>query len=254
MTTPTSSDLLNQTPRDPDAVADLPEDSAPKIPGAQQRLLDQLNTLSAGNPPVGDAPKPNAPEERPSMSDPGVAADIAALPAVVDIDRKIAATQGALSLLEASPLEKYRELLRINKIDQKVAVEIVDCMLLRMKPFRRTYSLWGGRVSVTLRTRSPGDQRKINAELDRADYKLATAYETHMSLLHIAFSLVSYKTAEGEHTFAHDAAEDGDAAWIKAMAFISNLPSPTVVKLQDKVYEFERMVSLVMSEGYEENF
>jgi hypothetical protein len=253
MTTPTSSDLLNQAPLDPDATAASPETSAPKIPGAQQRLLDQLNALSAGNPPAGEDRQPEATQERPSMSDPGVAANIAALPAVVDIDKKIAATQGALSLLEASPLEKYRELLRINKIDPKVAVEIVDCMLLRMKPFRRTYSLWGGRVVITLRTRSPGDQRKINAELDRADYKLATAYETHMSLLHIAFSLVSYKTSEGEHTFAHDA-EDGEAAWVKAMAFISNLPSPTVVKLQDKVYEFERMVSLVMSEGYEENF
>lgn len=241
MTTTTSEAYLEQDPRDPDQT---PDDQAEQS-AAQAKLIAELNALSKAT---------TQPDPTPTriVEDTGVPPNDSTLPAVAPIDEKIARLHEEIDRTSNSALARYRQRLKDNDISQTLARDVVDSMLVQLKTYRREYTLLKGKVTITLRTRSPGDQRKINLELERENHTLNDTHRAHASLLHTAFALVSYKSQSKEYVFDHDTSdEDG---WKKAMAFLQNIPGTTLAAIQNKVYEFETMISVVMSEGYEENF
>lgn len=233
MTIPTSEDLLQQEPAE---VADA------ELLNNQQAVLNLLDDMAANK------VTPRA------VHDLGEAVDAKSAPVTASIDAKIAQTNRALKATAGNAVEGYRQRLKDNEISDTTAQDIVDTLLVQLKTYCRSYKIMNGKVSIVLRTRSPGDQRNIHAELQRESHKLSVAYDTHLSLLHTAFSLVSYKTASTEKTFDHERAGNDAPAWRDALAFLQSVPTPTLMLIQSKVYEFETLISVVMSEGFEENF
>jgi len=236
MTSVTSEDLLSQEPLDVDT------DEAPEVSARQKAVLDVLGDIESNK----VTPK--------AVHDTGEDVDATSVPATASIDAKIEQAKRDLNSLSSNTVAAYRDRLKDNDIKETTARDIVDTLLVQLQTYQRSYKILNGKVTIVLRTRSAGDQRKIHAEVQREGHKLNAAYDTHVSLLHTAFSFVFNDTATTEKTFNHESSGADDAGWKSALAFLQSIPAPTLMLVQAKVYEFETLISVVMSEGFEENF
>ena len=160
-------------------------------------------------------------------------------------DKEEAAIQAALEELNQTPAERYRTTLERENIPIKEALGIIDCVVVSLKPYTETIKITD-RVSVVFRTRTLADQSRLNRALEKEMPQYRTSIEFEIARQHLASSIMRY----GDREFHNNSAEDVQ----KTLEWLSSIPQPAFTILQRKLYDFDRKVNTVFSEGYLENF
>lgn len=153
--------------------------------------------------------------------------------------------QAALDRTTMTPQEQYKSRLKEADITLEEAREIIDCVMVQLRPWRESLELGMG-VNVTFKTRMPADIERLRSILEKRSPKYQSTREFMSAKHNIAASLVRY----GDHEFDHET-EEGLKETIK---WLRKIPVPVFTQLQQKLYEFDQKMNLVFSPGYTENF
>lgn len=162
-----------------------------------------------------------------------------------NIEEEIRQAEQRLNLMNLAPEIRYQEILKREKIDIEEARKIVDTVILLQKPWRETIRLHK-RLAVVLQTRSVDDQSVLARGLEASNPQFNLTIQAEISRRNLAASIVSYGDVVFERTTSSDLQKI--ASWVEA------LPQPLFVLLSQKLYEFDKKIDLVFSEGYLENF
>jgi hypothetical protein len=160
-------------------------------------------------------------------------------------DKEDAAIKAAMEELDKSPQERYRAALEKENIPLKEALGIIDCIVVTLRQYEETIKITDS-VSVTFRTRTLTDQARLNRALEKEMPQYRTSIEFEIARQHLASSIVRY----GDRVFPNQTPEDVQ----KTLAWLSSIPQPAFTILQRKLYDFDRKINTVFSEGYLENF
>lgn len=161
------------------------------------------------------------------------------------LDADLRKAQAALRRTSLTPEERYKEILEDEEITLNEARQIIDRVVVQLEPWTESYKI-APSLSVTFQTRMPDDIQRLRDALEKMVPKFQATREFESAKYNLAASLVRY----GEKTFSHGTEED-----IRQMIkWIGRIPDPVFRQLQRKLYEFDRKISIVFSEGYLENF
>lgn len=160
-------------------------------------------------------------------------------------DKEEAAIKAAMEELDKSPAERYRATLERENIELKEALSIIDCVVVSLVPYTETIKITD-KVSVVFRTRTLADQSRLNRALEKEMPQYRTSIEFEIARQHLASSILRY----GDREFPNKTSDDVQ----KTLEWLSGIPQPAFTILQRKLYDFDRKVNTVFSEGYLENF
>lgn len=227
-----SDELLNQPiPDDPD-MADETAQALAGFFGAPDAPKGKSGVDLPSDLPSDDGPNAGEPTPKPTSKAPS------------NIDDKLEEARAQLEGLEESPQERYKRNLKQENISEVQAREILDRIVVQLKPYAERVPLSDTTYAV-LRTRTQEDQKRLNEVLETMKPQYRMTIQTEIAKHNLACSLVSY----GDVTFKRD--DDGIE---KAVRWLSNIPQPVFILLQNKLYEFDRKIDVVFQEGYIENF
>lgn len=227
-----SDDLLNQP---------IPDD--PDLPGETAAALSNFfgNAAPKGTDGI-DLPSEVVRPDDPGPSEQEDKAETEG--AASSIDDQIDQARAQLEELEATPAERYKKLLKEEGISEVEARRIIDKIVVELKPYAETFEL-NDKVSVTFRTRTQADQQRINEVLETMQPQYRMTIQSEVSKHNLACSLMRY----GDTKFTRD-----DEGVAKAIKWLTSIPTPVFVLLQNKLYQFDRKIDAVFQEGYIENF
>lgn len=231
-----SEDLLNQP---------LPDDDPDALDGASA-----IEAFLGGDDDVTDGAE-KVDEDAPYESGPGPApddpqADTPKAESGADsLEEQLKQAQEQLDLTMMSPEERYKKRLEMNDISLKEAREVIDCVVVQMRPWREPYEIGKG-TTVVFQTRTPKDTERLQKIMEETEPKYAATRDYESAKYNIAASIVKY----GEHTFERKTEQD----FRKILEWLQKIPNPLFTLLNKKLWEFDRKIDLIFQDGYLENF
>lgn len=143
-----------------------------------------------------------------------------------------------------SPAERYREQLKLMKIDLKDAESIYDGVLT--KGYYEEYVRLRGNQRAVFRTRMYDDHLRLQTVLEMQKPQLAISQDELITRYNLAASLYEW----GGKPLKHETDEDFD----EVMKIVKKFPAPVFSLLQRELAKFDSKVMAVFSEGADENF
>lgn len=213
---PSSKDLLQQP---------IEDDDTKQLEGAQ--AIEEF--LSNGS--TEDAP-PTDPEASP---------EDAALDQLAEQIRK---TQRQLDLSMMSSEEKYKAVLKEEGISLEEAREIIDKVMVQLEAYVETRTIGLG-VKIKLSTRMPADIERLRNVIEELQPRFQATREFEAAKYNLAASLVQYNNK----VFNRD-----EKGILQIIEWLKKIPMPVFTAIQQELYEFDRKISIVFSDGYIENF
>lgn len=134
-----------------------------------------------------------------------------------------------------------------KEFSEEELAEVFDRIL-----FEGTYSekqVIRGKLVFEFISRSAGDAADISRFIDRSNFKLLSTMEQHISMLNLAYSLISYQGEDlsGLPVVGKNSEERS------RYGFLKELPGGVVSAMLNKLTKFDRKVFFAMAEG-SENF
>lgn len=166
-----------------------------------------------------------------------------------ELDQQMESLQAQIALEDLSPARMYAKRLEQEKVSLAEARAIVDHMCVQLKPFMKSYTVLKGTKAV-FQTRTPEMQQRIDLDLERMNFRLAGSIEHFRAKMHLTYSLVQY----GDTVFVKDPKEFDPDERNKVFNFVNRMPEPLFRLLWAKLSEFENLIILALSDGFEENF
>lgn len=150
------------------------------------------------------------------------------------------------------PIKSYEDRLKEAGVTKDQAAEIIDSVIMKgywSEPIKVT-----SRISVTLRTRSARDVRRIQDYLEVQRPVYDVHYNEILSRMTLAASLE--KLGKDTFSFPGKDAKDGDyeSAFQQRATYIENLADPVLRLLFLKLWTFDEKIRAVLAEGTVENF
>lgn len=150
------------------------------------------------------------------------------------------------------PIKAFEEKLKEAGVTKEQAAEIVDAVL--MKGFYAEDVPLTKRISVRLRTRSARDTKRIQDYLEAQ----RPVYDAHYQEILARMTLASTLEKLGKDTLpfpGKDAKPDDYEQAFRARAeYVENLADPVLRLLFQKLWDFDKKIFAVLSEGTIENF
>lgn len=143
-----------------------------------------------------------------------------------------------------TPAEKYREQLKLMKIDLKEAESIYDGVLT--KGYYEEYIRLRGNQRAVFRTRMYDDHLRLQTVLEMQKPQLAISQDELITRYNLAASLYEWNGKP----LKHDTDDDFD----EVMKIVKKFPAPVFSLLQRELAKFDAKVMAVFSEGADENF
>jgi len=143
-----------------------------------------------------------------------------------------------------TPAEKYRERLKLMKIDLKEAEGIYDAVL--SKGYYEEYVRLHGNRRAVLRTRAYEDHLRLQTILEMQKPQLAISQDELITRYNLAASLFEW---DGK-PLKHDTDEDFDVI----LRLLRKLPGPLFSVLARELSKFDTKIMAVFDEGADENF
>ena len=251
MTDHTSEDLLKQP--EPDAVDEPPAPVSEQFKDDPVIDTDATKTLadyfSKQKSKLGVLPNDQgAPAPaRPSGEAQTIRNFVGDAPQSINpLEEELKAVKRELALLKLAPSERYSEVLDDAEISMEEAHQILDTVLVQLKPWKeRTHVVRG--LYVEFQTRGQHDQRRLDQWAEKTRPQLDTTVVAEALINNMAGSLLSY----GDRVFEGETEEE---RYKDAYDFLANMPYPAFRLLQKKLSEFDAKINAVFSEGYLENF
>jgi hypothetical protein len=193
---------------------------------------------------IGDFSKPVV--ERPAV--PASPTETALRSAEARLDAEVKKDEEALQ-----PLQTYADRLKEAGVDLAKAAKIVDEVLLKGfyaedMPVTKT-------ISVRLRTRSARDTKRIQELLEAERPTFDHHYRESMTRLLLAASLERFGNDKLGHPDKKTNAEDIEKMFQERISYVDNQVSdPALRILFQKLWKFDRMITIALEEGAIENF
>jgi hypothetical protein len=143
-----------------------------------------------------------------------------------------------------TPAERYRERLKVMKIDLKEAESIYDGVLT--KGYYEEYIRIRGSNRAVFRTRMYEDHLRLQTVLEMQKPQLALSQDELITRYNLSASLFEWNGKTLKH--------DNDADFDEVMKLVRRLPSPVFSLLQRELSKFDAKVMAVFEEGADENF
>lgn len=229
-----SKDLLNQPLKDDSMEEEI------KAQGIMDDNFDQLSGAEAISAFLSGGKKTESTEKGGGFTPQGGDAG-----ELEGLESDLKKAQAALKMTTLTPEERYKKVLESADISLSEAREIIDCVVVQLKPWRESFKL-AKSLTVTFQTRMPDDIQRLRRVIEEMAPKFQATREFESAKYNIAASLVRY----GDHKFEHGTEEDIR----NIIKWLGRIPVPAFDRLQQKLYEFDRKVMLVFSPGYLENF
>jgi hypothetical protein len=246
MTDNTSDDLLKQPEPDGGSPDEIAIEDDPVVDADAVAELEALFATPAEPAAAPVAPAP-AGTELPSISE--FVGDATGPPptATEALESELRMVKRQLALLRLSPQERYPEVLKDAEIDIETAHQMLDCVIIRLKPWVEKVKV-AKSLYVTLQTRGQFDQRRLDRWAEETRPQLDTTVQAEALLNNMAASLLAYGD---DYVFDADSEEERHE---QAREFLIKLPYPAYRLIQHALAKFDRKVNTVFSEGYLENF
>ena len=153
--------------------------------------------------------------------------------------------EGALGDLDfLTPAERYRERLKILKIEIKEAESVYDAVL--SKGYYEEYVRFRGNRRAVFRTRAYEDHLRLQTILEMQKPQLAISQDELITRYNLAASLFEW---DGK-PLKHETDEDFDAL----LKLLRKLPGPIFSVLSRELSKFDAKVMAIFDEGADENF
>jgi DNA-directed RNA polymerase specialized sigma54-like protein len=146
----------------------------------------------------------------------------------------------------------YEEILAENDIEKTTAQAIVDAILTEGY-YEETLQVTKS-SSVTLRTRGYEDYKRYLRALEFINPKYVEEQTEIQIRYFLASSLVAFKGTAFSHAPPDAEEQEREDAFNVRMVWISRQGERVINLLANKLTKFDRVVSIVMSEGVVENF
>lgn len=141
----------------------------------------------------------------------------------------------------------YEDRLRAQGISLKEAHEVVDAILTN-KVFTKTFPLASG-VSVTFKTRTPGDNHESLLALEKATYGYSATIAEHHTTYNLAYSLHSIGSNDLSERTVFDPKRPE-----QTIKFLRSIPTQYFALLVDLLIKFENLIKAVLEDGVIQNF
>lgn len=152
------------------------------------------------------------------------------------------------------PIEKWREGLKAMKITEAQAEAILDSMLAKGY-WERDYKLFGGKVTVRLRTRDVQNLNRILSVIDRMRLPNQVLIDENISILNLAGSLVKLRDVTLPHPdLAKATVDEIEDAFDKRQEFVRRISGPLMPALRTSLYHFDAVVTAALANGAAEGF
>lgn len=150
------------------------------------------------------------------------------------------------------PIKSYEERLKEAGVTKEQAADIIDAVIMKgywSEPVKVT-----SRISVTLRTRSARDVRRIQDYLEVQRPVYDNHYSEILGRMMLAASLE--KLGKDSFSFPGKDAKDNEyeTAFQQRATYIENLADPVLRLLLLKLWAFDEKIRTVLAEGTVENF
>lgn len=127
-------------------------------------------------------------------------------------------------------------------ITKEEAWEVIDCLMLRNVPYRRTVQLFN-RFSVEFQTRGREDYVRINESIERGGALSGLTISDEMWNKNLAASIVRY----AGHSFVNTPVEE-------RLEWVLTLQDPVFRLLASRLKEFDDFIAEILSPGFLRNF
>lgn len=201
--------------------------------GSTATQSENTDSVRSSGKPVESGPgesKRTAPKNDASMS---------------DLDHQLARAQEQLDMTMRSTQERYKKRLADAGISMSEARRIIDCVMVQLKPWTETYIV-GSNTRVKFQTRLSEDYGRLRNVIESREAKFQATRNFEATKHNLAASILRY----GDHEFDHESRENTG----KILDWIDAIPYPLFNVLGRKLYEFDRKITIVFSEGFDENF
>lgn len=148
--------------------------------------------------------------------------------------------------------KSYEEILADNDISKSKAQLIVDAMLTDGY-YEETMPVTK-KVTVTLRTRGYADYKRYLRALELYNPRFVDEQQEIMARHFLAASIVSFKGETLLHAPLEATEKEREDAFSARMKWVESKSERVINLLISKLNKFDRMISIVMSEGVVENF
>jgi hypothetical protein len=162
------------------------------------------------------------------------------------LEKELREVKRQLALLRLAPQERYPEILKDADIPLDHAREILDCVIVRLKPWVEEVPMTS-LVRLKLQTRGHLDARRLEKWAEKTRPQLDTSVSTEALVNNMAASLLAYNNTK----FTGDTEE---ARYDAAYKFVEALPFHAFRLVQLALYKFDAKITTVFSDGFLENF
>lgn len=151
------------------------------------------------------------------------------------------------------PMQTYADRLKEAGIDLAKAAKIVDDVLLKGF-YAETFPITKT-IAMRLRTRTARDTKRIQEILEAEKPSFDHHYRETMTRLLLAASLESFGEDKLPHPNKKTSTDDIEKMFQERISYVDNQVSdPAMRILFQKLWKFDRMVTIALEEGAIENF
>lgn len=152
-----------------------------------------------------------------------------------------------------TPMERWRDALEAANLTETEADKILDSVLAT-GTYEKSYKIFRGRLTVTLRSRDSASLQRVSDALDAVKTNDSRVHMQTMNRYNLAASVVRYQDKVFKHPMATGDSADREKAFYERLAFIDTIPAPVLVQLYAVLAKFDAIVYAALSEGAEMGF
>ena len=151
------------------------------------------------------------------------------------------------------PMERWREALAAADLTEAEADKILDSVLAT-GTYEKSYKIFRGRLTVTLRSRDSASLQRVSDALDAVKTNDSRVHLQTMNRYNLAASIVRYQDKVFKHPPPVAESADREKAFYERLVFIDTIPAPVLVQLYAVLGKFDSIVYAALSEGAEMGF
>jgi hypothetical protein len=157
-----------------------------------------------------------------------------------------------------TPAERWAENLQTAKLTEAQALKILDD-ICGNGYFEREYSLFHGRLTLTLRTREAYSRHRVAKEIDSMRNPLQETASAASARIQLAGSISRYQMGTQKpivlpHPSPTTPNEEIEKAFLSRLTFVDGIPDQVIGHVYACLAHFDGVVWAALSEGSAENF
>lgn len=152
-----------------------------------------------------------------------------------------------------TPMERWRAAIESANLTEDEADQILDAVLTNGF-YDKTFKIFRGRLTVTLRSRDSASLQRVSDALDTVRTNDIRVHTQTMNRYNLAASLVRYQDKVFKHPNAATDSVDRDRSFSERLAFVDTIPAPVLVQLYAVLAKFDGTIYAALSEGAEMGF